>query len=351
MNIETDHENASSQQTETNPVINFLYKYDIGRIYKIQKKGKVKDKELLKMGEIRGKGRPFKHKGTDDIEMHSVVNKISILKERFNQFIDKFALKIVKFLGFVGNINTRGFNTRYEHLIKRFGLERIAVIYPYTEEILYRDIDFQKLETVLIFPDIFNTAFLPHINKHIQFIIMYFIDLILEKKIVNSLLAFNFEALNKLSKGNVFNFYFIISNFIYFLSFFVPRKSIVGICFFLFYNLDKMFSHSYKLYFISDQVLSIKDSTIQISDEEEHQIDEAFVKDFINFCNRNYQPGELDFKAGDFDYTQNYFISFILQDIDLLAHLQLFCEMFLDLKKFHHRLGEALKDRDSSSIV
>ena len=351
MNIETYQENSTSQQTDTNPVINFLYKYDVGRMYKIQKKGKVKDKELLKMSEIRGKGRPFKHKGTDDIEMHSVVNKISILKERFNQFIDKFALKIVKFLGFVGNINTRGFNTRYEHLVHRFGLERIAEIYPYTEEVLYRDLDFQKLETVLIFPDVFSNSFLPHINKHIQFIVMYFIDVILEQKIVNSLLALNFEALNQMPKGKVFNFYFIISSFVYFLGFFVPRKSIVGICLFLFYNLDKMFTHSYKLSFISDQVLSIKDSTIQISDEEEHQIDEAFIKDFIAFCKRDYETGELDFKVGDFDYTQNYFSSFILQDIDLLAHLQLFCEIFLDLKKFHHRLPEALKERDSRSII
>lgn len=212
-------------QTDKHTVIDFLTKYDLNKIVKCLSASKYTEREILMMCVLKSKGRPPKICTRVDIDTVAVPQKIVLLQQKFNSFMNKLVVLAVeedekrdtlrpeyKFMKKKRNILFRGSpapdtgdgNERVELTIGKLDADKVNIL----------------MHSV---PKLKRAMHVPQINCRVQLVLGLYLEYIRKSGFFTPVATIDVSSFKNISKPAIFNIFFLLSAFLTIISGFVPN--------------------------------------------------------------------------------------------------------------------------------
>ena len=328
-----------SLQTDPSLMLEFLIKYDTGKLLALALTQKYTEKEVLDMSIIRGKGRPARRTSHGDIEAMALRDKLKVLAELFDDVIHRLMSVVIKDRRMSKERRRRG------GLIKRnknIMFRRVSDINPTDEStspVLMSQLDDRTVHMLANgLPRIKSGSFLEGLNGRIQLVIAYYLYYIGKRGFFSNLNTLNFSSFRDAGSSQVFNMYFLLAAFVFTLADFLSQSTLKGFFILLVCYLDYAYPDNPLLALLEHAKVVCQPLALEF-DARAHvpltpSAIETFTDSFLGFSRDPpvaYHSLLHSAFGGDFSASAATMAA-------LVELFKDFGEIFLKLEKFHQRL-------------
>lgn len=328
-------------QTDPNPIIKFLTRYDFSKIFHYTYAQLYKEQEVLELSVLRHKGRPSKAKSCKNIEAVLIPDKIKIINEKFSDFIHGLMTMVSN------NAKTASLLYRKDKFLKkRRNIEYVRKNSNSNIEsnenkvsmpvIQLDDSSVQKLIESL--PRIRSAGYIDGLNPKIQLAMAYYLKFVQTSGFFSQMNTINLKNLQNMNKTKIFNIFCLLSAFLTVVGDFISLKTLISfytlsLCF-LDYVYDRYRFASYLnvsvLHIDGSELILEEDNSLLLNADQSNQ----FFSNWFDFIETT--PGRYLSHLYKIDHRGE--VAGFELEIRLVGLCREFVEIFMDIENFYDRL-------------